>query len=107
MNNKNIRQIVIVGGGNAGWMAASGFVALLPKGAYDITLIESDQIGTIGVGEATIPPIRIFNHNLGLNEAEFMRKTGATFKLGIEFHNWKTNGQHYFHPFGIYGRELD
>jgi len=107
MNNKKIRRIVIVGGGTAGWMAASGFVALLPKGEYDITLIESEQIGTVGVGEATIPPIRIFNHNLGINEAEFMRKTGATFKLGIEFHSWKTSGQHYFHPFGQYGRELD
>jgi len=107
MDNKKIRRIVIVGGGTAGWMAASGFVALLPKGDYDITLIESEQIGTVGVGEATIPPIRIFNHNLGINEAEFMRKTGATFKLGIEFHNWKTSGQHYFHPFGKYGRELD
>jgi tryptophan halogenase len=107
MNNKTIRNIVIVGGGTAGWMAASGLVALLPKGDYDITLIESDQIGTVGVGEATIPPIRIFNHNLGVNEAEFMSKTGATYKLGIEFHNWKKSGEHYFHPFGQYGRELD
>lgn len=107
MNNKKIRQIVIVGGGTAGWMAASGLVALLPKGDYDIKLIESDQIGTVGVGEATIPPIRLFNHNLGIDEAEFMRETGATYKLGIEFHNWKSSGQHYFHPFGQYGRELD
>ena len=107
MSNKNIRRIVIVGGGTAGWMAASGFAELLPKGEFDITLIESEQIGTVGVGEATIPPIRIFNHNLGLDEAGFMRKTGATFKLGIEFHNWKVAGHHYFHPFGEYGRELD
>lgn len=107
MNNKNIRRIVIVGGGTAGWMAASGFIALLPKGDYDITLIESEQIGTVGVGEATIPPIQLFNRNLGINEAEFMAKTGATFKLGIDFHNWKTNGEHYFHPFGQFGRELD
>ena len=107
MSNQCIRRIIIVGGGTAGWMAASGFAALLPKGEYDITLIESEMIGTVGVGEATIPPIRIFNHNLGVNEAEFMKETGATFKLGIEFHNWKTKGEHYFHPFGEYGRKLD
>lgn len=107
MNNDQIRRIVIVGGGTAGWMAASGMVAMLPSGQYDITLIESDQIGTVGVGEATIPPIRDFNQALGVDEREFMSKTGATFKLGIEFHNWKTKGQHYFHPFGKFGRDLD
>tara|TARA_B110000967_G_scaffold142404_1_gene145597 strand:- start:495 stop:2009 length:1515 start_codon:yes stop_codon:yes gene_type:complete len=109
MNNKKIKRIVIVGGGTSGWMAAAGLAALLPKGkdAYDVTLIESDQIGTVGVGEATIPPLRAFNDHIGINESEFMKKTGATFKLGIEFHNWKRKGEHYFHPFGQYGRRLD
>ena len=107
MEQNNIRRIVIVGGGTAGWMSASGFAGMLPKGDYDITLVESEMIGTVGVGEATIPPIRIFNSNLQIDESEFMKKTGATFKLGIEFHNWKVKGEHYFHPFGNYGRELD
>jgi tryptophan halogenase len=107
MNNKKIKDIVIVGGGTAGWMAAAGLVTALPKGEYTVTLIESDHIGTVGVGEATIPPMRSFNQTLGIDEAEFMRKTGATFKLGIEFHNWQRKGEHYFHPFGTYGRSFD
>jgi len=107
MNNGRVKDIVIVGGGTSGWMTAAGMITLLPKGDYNITLIESDQIGTVGVGEATIPPMRNFNQVLGINEADFMRKTGATFKLGIEFHNWQRKGEHYFHPFGTYGRSLD
>lgn len=107
MNNRKIRRIVIVGGGTAGWITASGLAALLPTGDYAITLIESDQIGTVGVGEATIPPLRLFNSELGIDEAEFMRETGATFKLGIQFHNWRRKGQHYFHPFGQHGRKID
>ena len=107
MNNKKIQSIVIVGGGTAGWMSAAGLAGILPSDDYTITLIESEQIGTVGVGEATIPPLKLFNHNLGVSEAEFMKKTGATFKLGIEFHNWKQKGQHYFHPFGQYGRSPD
>ena len=107
MNNNKIRRIVIVGGGTSGWMTAAAMSALLPANAYDITLIESDQIGTIGVGEATIPPMQLFNREIGIKEDEFIKETGATFKLGIEFHNWKKQGEHYFHPFGQYGRKLD
>ncbi len=107
MHNRKINRVIIVGGGTAGWMTAAGLAAVLPVDDYDITLIESEQIGTVGVGEATIPPIRLFNHNIGVSEEEFMRKTGATFKLGIEFHNWQTKNQHYFHPFGQYGRAID
>ena len=107
MNNRKIKDIVIVGGGTSGWMTAAAFSALLPKGNYSITLIESDQIGTVGVGEATIPPLGLYNKELGINEAEFMRKTGATFKLGIEFHNWQRKDEFYFHPFGQFGRRVD
>jgi tryptophan halogenase len=107
MNNKKIRRIVIAGGGTAGWMTAAGLAAILPVNDYDIKLVESEQIGTVGVGEASIPPLLLFNHNLGVSEAEFMKKTGATFKLGIEFHNWKKKDEHYFHPFGQYGRSPD
>ncbi len=98
------KNIVIVGGGTAGWMSA----ALLAKklnGKYSITLVESDQISTIGVGEATIPMIRQFNLMLGLNEAEFMRATQGTFKLGIEFVNWGQIGDRYIHGFGVIGQE--
>ena len=104
--NNHINHIVIVGGGTAGWMAASALSALLPSPDYRITLIESDQIGTVGVGEATIPPIRAFNDHVGIDEKTFMKKTGGTFKLGIQFHNWKKRGEHYFHPFGNYGRSI-
>ncbi len=105
MNKPNkIRRYVIAGGGTAGWMAA----AMLAKTMGDeisLTLIESDAIGTVGVGEATIPPLLTFNRFLGVNEAEFMRETGATFKLGINFENWKNIGQDYFHSFGHTGKD--
>ena len=99
-----MRRIVIAGGGTAGWMAAAALGKTL-GGFAEITLVESDAIGTIGVGESTIPPMRTFNNLLGIDEAEFMRATKATFKLGIEFDDWAHIGDRYFHSFGITGKD--
>lgn len=101
-----IRNVVIVGGGTAGWMAAAAFARFLDNGFTRTTLIESNEIGTIGVGEATIPPIQTFNRLLGINENEFLAATKGTFKLGIEFVDWAAIGQSYFHPFGPLGEDL-
>lgn len=101
-----IRNIVIVGGGSAGWMTAAALSSLLPPQAVQITLIESEQIGTIGVGEATIPDVINFNAMLGISEQDFLRATNGTFKLGIEFVNWGRIGEAYFHPFGPHGVDM-
>lgn len=102
-----IRQVVIVGGGTAGWMMAAAAARMLDDGQRRITLVESEAIGTVGVGEATIPPIIAFNRQLGIEEAEFVAATRATYKLGIEFRNWGRLGDRYIHPFGGQGRDFD
>jgi len=105
MAEPRITNIVIAGGGTAGWMAAAALSRFLERG-YRITLVESDAIGTVGVGEATIPQIHLFNAALGLDEREFLTATKGTIKLGIEFDGWLRPGHRYMHAFGVVGRAL-
>ncbi|MDP4575982.1 tryptophan 7-halogenase [Qipengyuania sp. G39] len=102
-----IEHIVIVGGGTAGWMAAAALSRLKAARELRITLVESEAIGTVGVGEATIPPFVGFNQALQIDEREMMAACQATFKLGIQFTNWGRRGDSYLHPFGNYGYEID
>lgn len=106
MDDNGNTSVVIVGGGTAGWMAAAALSRYFGDGRRTVTVVESDAIGTIGVGEATIPPIRSFNALLDINENEFLRETQGTFKLGIEFVNWGRPGDRYLHPFGTHGQDL-
>jgi tryptophan 7-halogenase len=103
MTGAPVRKVVILGGGTAGWMTAAALSKALHGTGVDVALVESDAIGTIGVGEATVPTIHWFNQLVGIDEAEFMRETRATYKLGIEFHGWQGDGSRYFHPFGTLG----
>ncbi|WNC71539.1 tryptophan 7-halogenase [Thalassotalea psychrophila] len=104
MQDKRIKKVVIAGGGTAGWMAAAALSKLLGKN-LDITLVESDEIATVGVGEATIPTLQYFHKLLNINEAEFLKETHGTFKLGIKFENWRAKNEDYLHAFGVTGQD--
>ncbi len=99
-----LRRVIVAGGGTAGWMAAAALAKTMGD-TIEIVLVESEMIGTVGVGESTIPPLVTFNRLLGINEADFMRATQATFKLGISFDNWNRIGDRYFHSFGTTGKD--
>jgi len=103
MQQADKTQVIVAGGGTAGWLSAYSLAKRLGN-LLDITLVESDQIGTVGVGEATIPSMRVFHDLVEINEAEFMRATQATFKLGISLENWANIGDKYIHSFGVLGQ---
>ena len=104
-SNDRLKTILIVGGGSAGWMTAA-LVSHLFQGLFNVRLVESDEIGTIGVGEATIPAVKKYNELLELDEVQFMRRTQGSFKLGIQFENWAKIGDSYVHGFGVIGQDL-
>jgi tryptophan 7-halogenase len=102
-SDNKVGRVLIVGGGTAGWMTAAALSHGLRGTGVRIELIESEAIGTVGVGESTVPHIRYFNQTLGIDEADFIARTRATIKLGIEFRNWARVSDTYIHPFGAYG----
>lgn len=99
-----VKRVVIAGGGTSGWLTAAAIAKLYGK-RIEVTLVDCMEIGRIGVGEATIPPLRNFHRLLGIEESEFMAATQATFKLGIEFNNWARQGDKYIHSFGVTGKD--
>jgi tryptophan halogenase len=105
--DRRLRRVAILGGGTAGWMAASVLARAMPELAPRISVVESPDIGTVGVGEATIPPILDLLRFLGINEEDFIRRTQATFKLGIKFKDWRRSGDTYWHPFGSFGSTIN
>jgi tryptophan 7-halogenase len=107
MTGNPIRNIVIAGGGTAGWMAAAALSRLQNNGITSVTLVESEDIGIVGVGEATIPPIKTFNAMLGIDEHDFLKATQGSYKLGIEFAGWEREGASYIHPFGNFGSDIN
>ena len=104
MDSTEVKKVVIAGGGTAGWMAAAALSKVLGKN-LDICLVESDDIGTVGVGEATIPTLLFFNQLLGIKERDFLVATHGTFKLGIKFENWLAPDKEYIHAFGTTGKD--
>ena len=104
MSTEKVTKVVIVGGGTAGWMAAASLARLIGKNIH-VSLIESEEIGTVGVGEATIPTMMTLHHLLKINEREFLSSVQGTFKLGISFENWKNINQDYIHSFGLTGQD--
>ena len=102
---QRISNVVILGGGTSGWLSAAILASQLKD--TEITLVESEQIGTIGVGEATIPPFISTLKSLGIDEADFIKKTRSSFKLGIQFTDWLKPGHRYFHPFGQIGQPVE
>jgi tryptophan halogenase len=104
---ENLKQILVIGGGTAGWMTAALLNRILGPLGCQITLVESANINTIGVGEATVPSLVRFVRVMGFDEDEFMRHTSATYKLGIKFTDWIHNDHSYWHPFGVCGGIID
>jgi len=109
MNNTAmpIQKIVIVGGGSAGWIAAAVLGSQFARAQLQVELVESEEIGTIGVGESTIPPFLELLQSLNIDERDFIQRTQASFKLGIEFSDWRVKGESYFHPFGTISAGMD